>query len=360
MQWNWQQPDWPHFSWNPTRLAAAEDRFLHGSGVLAGALRHFAPADREQLTIESMSTEAVTTSEIEGEILDRASVQSSIRQQLGLTADKLRSRPAERGIAEMMVDLHRTFADPLSEEVLFRWHRLLMRGRRDLTDVGRWRTQREAMQVVTGPVHSPRVHFEAPPSRHVPREMANFIRWFNRSPPTLVRAGIAHLCFVCIHPLEDGNGRIGRAISEKALAQRFGQPTLTGLAATILLRRKEYYAVLEAANKGNEITQWLGWFADIALEAQQNSIERVEFTIRKTHLLDRMRGRLNDRQQKALLRILREGPMGFEGGLSAANYMAITGASPATATRDLADLVVKGALTRRGEHRHARYSAAIL
>jgi Fic family protein len=359
MQWNWQQPDWPHFTWDAARLAGAEERFLHGSGILTGALRHFAPEELERLLVDSLSTEAVTTSEIEGEILDRASVQSSIRQQLGLETDKHRSRPAERGIAEMMVDLYRTFADPLSAEMLFRWHRMALRGRRDLSDVGRYRTQAEPMQVVSGPIGNRRVHFEAPASRDVPREMDRFIARFNSSSPTLVRAGVAHLYFVCIHPFEDGNGRIGRAISEKALAQRFGPSTLTGLAAGILARRKEYYAALEAANKSNEITPWLTWFAGIALEAQRDSIERVEFTIRKTRLVDRMRGHLNDRQQKALLRMLREGPAGFEGGLSAANYMAITGTSPATATRDLSDMVAKGALTRRGELRHARYYAAL-
>lgn len=138
-----------------------------------------------------------------------------------------------------------------------------------------------------------------------------------------------------------------------------GQPTLTALAATILIRRKGYYAALEAANRKNEITAWLRWFGAITIEAQRRTIAQVEFTIEKTRLLDRMRGHWNARQEKAVPRMLREGPDGFEGGLSAGNYMSITGASPATATRDLADLVEKGALIRRGERRHARYQVAI-
>ena len=196
--------------------------------------------------------------------------------------------------------------------------------------------------------------------------MARFVAWFNRTAPggsehlpALTRAGIAHLYFESIHPFEDGNGRIGRAIAEKALAQSFGQPTLIALAATILSRRKAYYAALEAANKGNEVTAWLSWFAGIAIEAQRRTTVRVEFLIGKTRLLDRLRGQLNPRQEKALLRMLREGPEGFEGGLSAGKYFTITGASPATATRDLADLVDKGALRRVGERRHARYHIAI-
>jgi Fic family protein len=366
MTWNWQKPDWPRFAWDQARLQKAEVHFLMGAGMLAGTVKHLGSAYREQLTVEAMSTEAVTTSEIEGEILDRASVQSSIRRQLGLAADSRRVKPAEQGIAEMMVDLYRTFAEPLSDEMLFAWHRLVTRGRADLRDIRRYRTDDEPMQVLSGALHDPTVHFEAPPSPAVPAEMARFIAWFNRTGPgggaplpALTRAGVAHLYFESIHPFEDGNGRIGRAISEKALAQALGHPTLTALAATILIRRKAYYQALETANKDNEITAWLSWFAGVAIEAQRRAEARVDFLIDKTKLLDRLRGRLNERQEEALLRMLHEGPDGFKGGLSAGNYATITGASPATTTRDLADMVEKGALLRTGERRHARYTLAI-
>lgn len=331
-----------------------------------GIVRHLGKDERDQLAIEAMSAEAVTTSEIEGEILDRASVQSSLRKQLGLATDERRVRPAERGIAEMMVDLYRSFAKPLSEEILFRWHRMVMSGGRNLRDVRRYRTGKEPMQVVSGPLGEPRVHFEAPHSSRVPSEMERFIAWFNRTAPSqqeplpaLTRGGIAHLYFASIHPFEDGNGRIGRVIAEKALAQSLGQPTLTALAATILTRRKSYYEALEAANKENEITRWLMWFAGVAIEAQRRTIALVEFLIDKTKLLDHLKGQLNARQEKALLRMFREGPDGFEGGLSAAKYSNITGASAATTTRDLADLVEKGALVREGERRYARYHLSV-
>ena len=165
--------------------------------------------------------------------------------------------------------------------------------------------------------------------------------------------------FESIHPFEDGNGRIGRAIAEKSLAQNFGQPTLISLAATILARRASYYAALEAANKRNDITNWLAWFAGATLEAQHRTIALIEFLIAKTKLFDRLSGELNERQKKALLRIFEEGPTGFKGGLSAGKYSTITGASPATATRDLADLTEKNALIREGERRHARYALGI-
>lgn len=366
MSWNWEKPDWPNFTWNHRLLDQAEERFLMGRGTLAGAFRHLGLVDREHLTVEVMSAEALTTSEIEGEILDRASVQSSIRRHLGLQTDRRRAKPAEQGVAEMMVDLYRSFALPLADAKLFAWHQMIMNGRRDLLDIGRYRTSPESIQVVSGSLYAPRIHFEAPPSRRVTKEMARFVKWFNRTAPdgkeplpAMTRAGIAHLYFESVHPFEDGNGRIGRAIAEKALAQAAGQPTLTALAATILIRRKSYYAALEAANQQNDVTDWLRWFAGIALEAQERTVARVDFVIDKTRLLDRLRGQLNERQEKVLLRMLREGPEGFEGGLSAGNYSTITGGSPATITRDLGELVELGALLRTGERRHARYALAI-
>lgn len=362
MRWNWQRPDWPNFEWNESRLTKAEARFLVGGGQFRGTITHLAAEDRDQIVVEAMSDEAVTTSEIEGELLNRDSVQSSIRRQLGLASDHRRVQPAEQGISEMMVDLFRHHAKPLTERTLLSWHKMIMNGRTDLEDIGRYRTHAEPMQVVSGAVHDPEIHFEAPPSVKVPKEMQRFLAWFNdtapngSSPlPALTRAGIAHLYFESIHPFEDGNGRIGRGVSEKALAQGLGQASLTALAATMLAHRKTYYDALEAANKDNEITRWLAWFAGIGLEAQERTLAHVEFVLNKAKLLDRFRAELNPRQLRVLLRVLREGPEGFKGGLSAGNYVTISRTSPATATRDLADMVDRGALGRTGEKRHARY-----
>jgi Fic family protein len=363
MRWNWQKPDWPHFHWNAARIAPAEERFLLAAGTMVGAVKHVGEGEHARLVLETMSREAMTTSEIEGEVLDRASVQSSIQRQLGLAVDKRKVAPAEEGVAEMMVDLYRFIQTPLSAAMLFRWHRSVTSGRHDLRDVGRYRRNQEPMQVVSGRIGAPKIHFEAPPASRVPAEMSRFIAWFNRTAPkgeaplpAPTRAGIAHLYFESIHPFEDGNGRIGRAIAEKALAQGTGRPAFTGLSAAILARRKSYYDALERANKKNEASDWLDWFAATALDAQRRTLALIEFLIAKTRLLDRLRGQLNDRQQKAFLRVLREGPEGFTGGLSAGKYSSITGASPATATRDLADLVEKGALVRTGERKHARYA----
>jgi len=357
MRWNWQQKDWPAFSYDRTALEGYEAAFLKESGVILGAFRHLEEDEKDHLRVDLISTEALKTSAIEGEVLDRDSLQSSIRRQFGLQSDKRRIPPAEAGIAEMMVSLYREFDAPLSREMLFAWHRMLTNGRRDLKDIGRYRTHPTAMQVVSGPLHRPRIHFEAPPTDQVKRQMDGFLDWFHasRSLPALTRAGIAHLYFVCIHPFEDGNGRIGRTIAEKAIGQTLGQPSLIALAYQIERKRKAYYDALEAANKKNEITDWLTYFAKVILAAQKTTEVRIQFLIDKAKLYDRLRGKLNERQQKVLERMFEAGPDGFEGGLSAENYLAITKTSRATATRDLTELVSVGALRKTGQLKGTRY-----
>ncbi len=362
MSWNWEKPDWPNFAYDSTVLEPLEKQFLLRFGEFIGVFRHIDADDKDSLRIELISDEAVKTSEIEGEILNRDSVQSSLRHQLGLGTERPGITAAERGIAEMMVDLTRGFADALTDTTLFDWHRMLLSGDRSIKVIGGYRTHVDAMQVVSGPIHQPKVNFEAPPSSRVPDEMKQFITWFNDTSPggriplsPLTRAGMAHLYFVCIHPFEDGNGRLGRALAEKSLAQNLGQPSLIALATTIERKRSDYYASLERNNRETEITSWLGYFANTVLEAQHNTIKRVDFYVAKAKFYDKHRGLLNARQEKVIARIFREGIDGFKGGLSAENYVSITGTSRATATRDLQDLIEKGALTRTGERRHTRY-----
>lgn len=366
MRWNWQLPDWPDFRFDADCIRASEEQFLKGSGVVIGALHHLDADARDGLTIELISQEVVDSSAIEGEILDRDSVQSSLAKHLGFSADQRRASAAEAGAAELMADVYRNHAAPLDDQTLFAWHAMLMNGRRDIANVGSYRTHEDAMQIVSGAIQAPRVHFEATPSDAVPTEMARFVKWFNDSAPSsqsplpaITRAAISHLWFESIHPFEDGNGRIGRAIAEKALAQSLETPTLTALAETIHRHRKAYYAALHLGSQSNDIDAWLKWFADIVIEAQGRTIARIRFLIEKTRLFDRLRGEINERQEKALIRMFREGPDGFEGGLSAGNYRTITGATTATATRDLNDLIEKGALKRTGERRYARYWLAV-
>ena len=366
MSWNWQQSDWPDFRWNEKTFEKAEAAFLRGAGVLVGSAKHLDEDARQQLVVDAMSVEALTTSEIEGEMLNRASVQSSIQRQLGFLSDRRKVQPAEQGISELMVDLYRGVDGALTEDQLFSWHRMVVSGRTDLRDIGRYRTSDEPMQVVSGASYAPKVHFEAPPSTRVRKEMKRFLDWFNGTAPgmasalpPLTRAGIAHLYFESVHPFEDGNGRIGRAVAEKALVQGFGQPIIVALARSILAHHADYYRALEEANKTNDVTMWLRWFSAVALEAQYRTFAQIDFVIHKTKLLDQVRGLINARQEKVLLRMLREGPEGFEGGMSAKKYSIIAETAPATTTRDLAGLVEVGALMRSGELKHTRYALNI-
>ena len=360
--WNWQQEDWPQFHYDKIAIQDLEPNLLLQGGVLRGVLLHLSDDDKSLLTVDLISTEALKTSEIEGELLNRESVQSSIRRNFGLATDGRRVSPAEQGIAEMMIDLYRNFAEPLAYETMFRWHGMLTAGRRDLKNVGAYRTDDEPMQIISGPIGNPTIHFEAPPSAVVEKEMAGFVAWFNDTAPrgrtatsALTRAGIAHLYFATIHPFEDGNGRIARALAEKSLSQALGQPSLIALSQTLQKDRKSYYDALQRSSRTNEITPWLVYFGETILRAQETTQRMIEFLIQKTKLYDRVKNRLNERQKKALSRIFREGIEGFKGGLSAENYISITGAARATATRDLQDLVDKGVLTRTGALKGTRY-----
>lgn len=362
MPWNWTQPGWPNFRYDVAAAEPLEWRFLLSSGEILGAVRHVTGDERDRLRIALLSEEAMRTSAIEGEVLDRSSVQSSLRRQFGLTADSAPSRPREQGIAEMMVDVYLNYAAPLTHDTLCRWHRMLLSHDCGLETIGAYRRHFDAMQIVSDRADRPTVHFEAPPSAEVQREMNTFVDWFNSTAPdasaplpALTRAALGHLWFESIHPFEDGNGRLGRVLAEKSLAQNIGQPSLIALAHMIERDQNGYYDQLETHQKILDVTDWLLWFAETVLKAQQVTLTRVAFCIAKAKFYDQFRDRLNDRQAKVIVRLFREGPEGFKGGLSAENYIAITGTSRATTTRDLKDLVEMGALARTGERRHTRY-----
>ena len=366
ISWNWQKKDCPKFTYDKETIAHLEAEFLQRSGVFLGALKYLPENDKTTLTVDLISNEALKTSEIEGEILNRDSLHSSIRCHFGLDADNRKIPPAEQGIADMMTDLYRHYGTPLSNKQLFTWHTMLARGRQDLKQIGAYRQHKEAMQVISGPIGKQTVHFEAPPSKVMRQEMKTFIHWFNDSGPNgshplpaLTRAGIAHLYFVSIHPFEDGNGRIARGIAEKSLSQCLGYPSRIALSQTIGSHRRAYYKALEQNNRNLELSNWLNYFANTILDAQLYTQRLIDFLIEKTRLYDRVQGKLNSRQEKVIAKLFAAGLEGFKGGLSAENYLAITKTSRATATRDLQDLVEIGALLRTGERKHTRYTLNI-
>lgn len=359
MRWIWQRPEWPRFRWEASRMAPLETRYQLAAERSRGARWHFDEADGAELQVEWLTDEAVETSAIEGETLDRDSVRSSIRSCFGLAAARPGATPAETGAADLMVALYREFARPLDFEMLFDWHRRLLRRRTDLSVVGAFRRGPEPMQVVSSAPPPFEVRYEAPPSDRVPAEMRRFVTRYERAAaerlPPLTWAGLAHLDFVFIHPFEDGNGRLARALAEKALARASGRPSLIALSRTISRRRRAYYDALERANRSLDLTDWLRFFGETVLAAQQWSERRLIRTLDRARMFRRLGDRLNDRQQEALRRLFRAEPEGFEGGLSAGDYRRLTGATPATATRDLAALVALGVLCRTGARRHTRY-----
>ena len=361
--WNWQQEDWPNFSYDKKKLDPLENEYTKESGVSLGVMRHLSKKDQDELKIEIICNEALKTSEIEGEFLDRDSLQSSVCKEFGVGEKYLHGniKPEEAGIAMMMKDLYTNFNSPLTNETLCAWHDKLLNGRTDL-ERGRYRTSNDDMRVVSGRIDKPIIHFIAPPAFKIPREMDQFISWFNRTAPggkvplsPLARAGITHLYFVTIHPFEDGNGRISRALTEKALSQDLGKPTLIALSSTISDKKKDYYKILELQNKNNQITPWLYYFGKTIIEAQKQTIKQVDFVIAKAKFFSAYETLLNSRQKKAVLRIFKEGPKGFSGGLSAKNYMSIVKAPSATTTRDLKGLVNKGIFTKTGKLKSTRY-----
>lgn len=356
MKWNWQQENWPNFTYDESEVEALEREFLHKSGLFHGTWKHINEQEQESLKFSLICDEALKSSEIEGEFLNRDSLQSSIKRNFGLKSKK--GTPAEEGIAQMMADLYQNFKEPLSKKNLCKWHEMLMNGRGDLQRVGSYRTHKEAMQVVSGSIDKPKVHFEAPPSKNINSEMKLFINWFNNKElklSPLIKSGIAHLYFVSVHPFEDGNGRIARALSEKTISQAFNEACLISLSTVIEKNKKNYYTALANANKDLEITEWLIYFAQTVIAAQDYSQNLVEFLIDKAKLYEKHAQYLNNRQKKVIDRIFKEGIEGFKGGLSAENYISITKTSRATATRDLQELVKLKVLKREGQLKNTRY-----
>jgi Fic family protein len=368
MKYNWQQKEWPKFSYD---LSAIEDmlfRFAEESGQVSGLLKAMPEDSQVEAVLNNLVAEAIKTSEIEGEYLSRPDVISSVRNNLGLNKkpDKVNSRMAD-GIGQLIVTVRNTFNSPLRQSDLLSWHKMLLDSSSKLK-AGAWRTHLEPMQVISGPIGKEKVHFEAPPSSRVPDEMKEFLRWFNDTAPggskeikkAPVRSAIAHLYFESIHPFEDGNGRIGRAIAEKALLQTVGRPILISLSQAIEADRRSYYAALENAQRTNDITDWINYFVKTIVSAQGQAKALIEFSLRKSKFFDRYRDEVNARQLKVINKMFDAGPNGFEGGMTAKKYISVTKTSKATATRDLQLLTEMKALFVEAGGRSTRYQLNLL
>ena len=367
--WIWQQPDWPRFSWQAEALAPLLRACGQAQGRLLGMLGAVGSDTEVQSRLDAMLQNIITSSAIEGEQLNVGSVRSSLARRLGLNEEG-RTTSRSEGLAELLLDATRAHQEPLDEQRLFTWHRWLFPADDEqLTrplHIGALRGD-EPMQVVSGRIDRPIVHFEAPPRAGLEAQFADFLAWFesSRSDTSLdpfLRAGIAHFWFVTLHPFDDGNGRLTRAITDLALAQGEQQAIrFYAMSASILDDRTGYYRILEASQKGGlDITSWLQWFLATLLNSLEQALARIDRVLVKARFWQAHRSQaLSAEQIKVLNRLLDGGERGFENGISAAQYQAVAKVSKATATRHLSDLLEKGCIERLpGGGRSTRYQIA--
>jgi Fic family protein len=344
-------PDWPNLRWSDEQLAQPLAAVRHRQGRLIGHMEALGFPLREEAVLQALTEDVIKSSEIEGEVLDREQVRSSIARRLGMDIGGLveADRNVE-GIVEMMLDATQNYAQPLTAERLFGWHAALFpTGRSGMSriTVGAWRTAEAGpMQVVSGPIGRERVHYEAPASERLDAEMSRFLDWFETATPDpVLKAGVAHLWFVTIHPFDDGNGRIARAIADLALARAEGSAQrFYSMSAQIRTERKAYYDMLERAQKGElDITPWLSWFIGCLDRAFDGAETILASVMHKARFWESVAGQpLNERQRKVVNRLLD----GFEGKLTNAKWAAITKASSDTALRDINDLLRRGILEK--------------
>ncbi|PKH78261.1 DUF4172 domain-containing protein [Pseudomonas sp. Choline-02u-1] len=367
--WIWQQPDWPDFNWQAERLAPLLRECVQTQGRLLGMAGSVGDSMSAQSELDALLQNIVTSSAIEGEQLNVGSVRSSLARRLGLEwVDRDSVSQRSEGLAQLMLDATHGFDEPLTLARLLEWHIWLFPAEEAMFSarpilVGTLRGD-EPMQVVSGRLDRPTVHFEAPPRQRLEQQIERFLSWFEASRDQvsldpLLRAGIAHFWFVTLHPFDDGNGRLTRTITDLALAQGEAQAIrFYAMSASILEDRAGYYRILESSQKATlDITEWLTWFLQTLLRSLQQAITRIDSVLGKTRFWQAHRASdLSAEQIKVLNRLLDGGERGFEQGLSAGQYQAVAKVSKATATRHLTELLDKGCLQRLpGGGRSTRY-----
>jgi Fic family protein len=354
---------WPRFRWSDDAIAKGLSEVRHRQGLLAGRMDALGFALQKEAVLSTLTEDVLKSSEIEGEILDRDQVRSSIARRLGMDVGGL--PPADRnveGVVEMMLDATQKFSEPLTSERLFGWHAALFptgrSGMRKIT-VGTWRDDKEGpMQVVSGAIGHEKVHYEAPAAELLDDEMKAFLDWFNANEDTdpVIKAALAHLWFVTIHPFDDGNGRIGRAITDMSLARSENSPKrFYSMSAQIRLERNAYYAVLERTQKGNlEVTPWLKWFLACLNKAFDGAEKTLAAVLQKAEFWKKhVTTAFNERQRNIINRLLD----GFEGKLTTSKWAKLEKISSDTALREINDLLERGILKKdEGRGRSTSYS----
>ena len=355
--WIWNSPTWPALTYDGRSLEEPLRRARSECGRLFGRAEAIAADERAHVERDVWSGEAVATAAIEGEVIELASVRSSIARRLGIDASLAASVPRQvEGLLDVMESAAADWDGALTAERLCRWQAALFPAGGTALRViesGRFRTHDDPMQIVSGPMGRERVHCVAPPSAAVPGEMQRFLEWFNRTREGTIdgvlRAGLAHVWFESVHPFEDGNGRVGRAVVDLALAQDARQATrLHGVSSELRRRQREYYDALNVAQRGGgDVTEWLAWFVDVFTESCRTRAALIDESLVRARFWQANRQvALNERQRKVLNRMLEAGPGRFAGGLTPRKYVRLTGTSSVTAWRDIDDLVRKGLLVK--------------
>ncbi len=369
--WIWQSTQWPALTYNLEQLTEPLRRARTEYGRLFGRAEMIGADELIRVERDVWSKEAVSTAAIEGEDLNLASVRSSVGRRLGITPDFVAVVPRNvEGLLDVMESAAGDWESELSGERLSRWQGALFPeggSALHVIEAGRYSSHDDPMKIVSGPAGRERVHYVAPPSAAVRAEMHSFLEWFNRTRGTsldgVLRAGLAHVWFESIHPFEDGNGRVGRAIIDMALAQDARRPTrLHGVSIELRRRQKDYYEALNQAQRGSgDVTAWLAWFTSAFADSCHASAEMIgEALVRARFWSDHRHAVLNERQRKVLNKMLDAGPGRFEGGMTQRKYAAMTGVSPMTAWRDIDDLLKKGMIAQgEGAGRSTHYNLAI-
>lgn len=362
MHYNWQHKNWPNFTYDTAILDSCVSAFTLVFGEVKGILDTLQEEVKQETLLQFMIDEAMKTSEIEGEYYSRQDILSSIKNKIGLAVPKhLIFDSRAEGISELMVEIRASHYKPLSESLLQNWHRILFAQSFSI-QAGAYRTGHDPMQLISGSYGKEIIHYEAPPSTQVPKEMKQFVQWYQAYEVApldfkhaLLKTAISHFYFESIHPFEDGNGRIGRALAEKCLAESLHFPLVLSISKTIEQDKTRYYLALKEAQHSLDLTTWINYFSDILVTAQQQAKETIHLIIKKAHFFDQHQAQLNERQHKVLRKLFDFGLENFKGDLSAKKYQSMTKTSKATATRDLQDLVEKKLLSTTGAGRSVRY-----
>ncbi len=363
MEYFWQHRDFPNFQFKVDDLIIQIQEFASELDEVSGLFVNVSEENKREILLQVVVSEALKTSEIEGEYFSREDVMSSLQMQLGVLDYPINSKNKKaQAISELMLHVRNDYQKALTLSMIKKWHQTLMKFDKTVKE-GKWRSSKEPMQIISGRVGKIEVHFEAPAAKDLPKLLADFESWYQNFPyqeigqvgRAMLRSALVHLYFETLHPFEDGNGRIGRALSEKALAETLEKPILISLSKKIEENKTTYYETLKHAQRQQNIAEWLRYFFNILIEAQKEVKDTVLFVVEKALFFDRFKNQLNERQLKVLQKMTEKGKAVFEGGMTAKKYISITKTSKATATRDLQLLFEMAALIREGEGRGVKY-----